>query len=549
MKNILIIIFIAFINIDTYSQINFFELFEDYFDHNNIGKELYYTNNPESFKDTSYNSLEIDLNDLEQLDKVAFENLSKNKNLVFLEIYNNKLFSDTTSQKLPDIGLLKNIKVLVFKGSTPNFDRNLFSEINKIDSLQYLVFTNLSKSINKYPDHDTVLKKLKGFKVLFGDYILPNDNNIVSFISNQNDNSLKTNLRKLKKKSLKQLSISIDTLDGSFCNLISNFKNLQYFSFEYKVLKPSISFSDVLKKLKKIEVLHLKNCISEDLKNLQALNNLKELELGIKKNINNNLDPVFNIKSLQDLQLSLDTLRMFQISKTNSPGLKRIKIYGNLKAIPIELCKIESLRELSLDYNEIEYLPQEIGNLINLETLNIKENKLKELPEEFCNLHNLKEVSISENYLKELPAKIGNLKNLKKFNAYFNEIQFLPPSLGDCRNLEVLNLNCNFLKELPEEITNLSELKELSLNSNKLTIIPKNLGNLTSLEYFDVGSRGCSLFDRKSTRTERTKNDISEIPVSIINLKKLTRLEFSQNEKLGDKSLEILMKTNSKTSI
>ena len=150
MKNILIIIFIAFIYIDTYSQINFFELFEDYFDHNNIGKELYYTNNPESFKDTSYKSLEIDLNDLEQLDKVAFENLSKNKNLVFLEIYNNKLFSDTTSQKLPDIGLLKNIKVLVFKGSTPNFDSNLFSEINKIDSLQYLVFTNLSKSINKY---------------------------------------------------------------------------------------------------------------------------------------------------------------------------------------------------------------------------------------------------------------------------------------------------------------------------------------------------------------------------------------------------------------
>lgn len=112
----------------------------------------------------------------------------------------------------------------------------------------------------------------------------------------------------------------------------------------------------------------------------------------------------------------------------------------DIQEIPVDLCKIKTLEQLCLQFNQIESLPEEIGDLINL-----------------------KDFKLGGNRLKTLPRSIGNLEKLEILTVWWNDLIKVPPEIGQLKNLRGLSFWGNPLASLPEEIANLTQLRELEL--------------------------------------------------------------------------------------
>ena len=118
-------------------------------------------------------------------------------------------------------------------------------------------------------------------------------------------------------------------------------------------------------------------------------------------------------------------------------------------AVPAEIGRLTSLRELWLNSNQLTSLPVEIGQLTSLERLYLKCNELT-----------------------SLPAEIGQLTSLEVLYLKCNELTSLPAEIGQLTSLEVLNLEGNELTSLPAEIGQLTSLLQLDLRGNQLTSVP-----------------------------------------------------------------------------
>ena len=121
-------------------------------------------------------------------------------------------------------------------------------------------------------------------------------------------------------------------------------------------------------------------------------------------------------------------------------------------SLPKELFKLNNLKSLSIEVEDLTKIPKEIvnlsiSNLINLYIIGC--HNLKEIPKEIGNLNNLGNcLSIKDcPNLKEMPKEIGNLGNLERLEIY----------------------NCPNLKEFPKEYWN----KEKNRNNRKLQSLLK----------------------------------------------------------------------------
>ena len=88
-----------------------------------------------------------------------------------------------------------------------------------------------------------------------------------------------------------------------------------------------------------------------------------------------------------------------------------------------------TLRELSLDHNNLTVLPAEIGFLTALENLTLHDNFLAELPAEIGFLTALQQLRLDRNRLRTLPDSIGNLACLTALHLDGNSLVALPASL------------------------------------------------------------------------------------------------------------------------
>ncbi len=544
-KNLITCILILFV-LQIFGQVRFIELFEDRFSTKDLGKELYYRNQNENFKDTSYQSLEIDIQDFMSLDFESFQSLCENKSIVLLNLYNYSFREDTNTVECPDFSRMKNIKYIIFSGSIPNFGKSLLSELIEMPNLQYLAFPTLPKNITAFSDYKNLMFKLKGISLVYGDQILPNGIKLESFKISQKNSLLKTNLDNILAKNLLELNISTDTLNQDLCKLISKFKNLEYLSLDYDYITPNVVLSKELQKLKSLLVLIIHNAHSEYLGFLPNNKSLKKMKLVFRKKNTGDIEPIFNIPSLEELEITSDSFMTMKIDKINVPKLRNLKIYGHLRELPEKICEISSLKELNLIFNDIEYLPKSISNLQNLEVINLDQNKLKQIPDEFCELRKLKNLMLSENYLTNLPDCIGNLLNLISLTADQNDIKNIPVSIGNCSELETLILDGNFLQTLPEEISKLKKLKVLKLCRNNISYLPDKINELIALEKLELSnSRHYSFMDKTENRIERAKNDLIQVPNSISLLENLKFIDFEGNPKISNEAINIFIKSKS----
>ena len=71
--------------------------------------------------------------------------------------------------------------------------------------------------------------------------------------------------------------------------------------------------------------------------------------------------------------------------------------------MPKEICKLSSLTELRLSYNQITAIPKEIGKLSSLKYLYLSDNQITAIPKEIEKLLSLTELRLSYNQITVLP--------------------------------------------------------------------------------------------------------------------------------------------------
>ena len=156
--------------------------------------------------------------------------------------------------------------------------------------------------------------------------------------------------------------------------------------------------------------------------------------------------------------------------------------FGLTGAVPAEIGRLSSLRELDLSYNQLTSLPAEIWQLTALQVLALNDNQLTSVPAEIGQLTWLERLWLNNNQLTSVPAEIGQLTSLERLSLYDNQLTSLPAEIWQLTSLEELRLSYNKLTSLPPEIWQLTSLRVLSLNDNPLTNLPAEIGQLTSLE-------------------------------------------------------------------
>ncbi|KAK8555770.1 hypothetical protein V6N13_069851 [Hibiscus sabdariffa] len=174
-----------------------------------------------------------------------------------------------------------------------------------------------------------------------------------------------------------------------------------------------------------------------------------------------------------------------RIARWRSTGIvalrdAKLKILATnlIERLPINLGKLQSLKIMILDGNQITSLPDEYllhGNVCKLHGVCVFQWLLTPV---FCpvgQLVRLEKLSISGNMLMSLPKTIGSLRNLSLLIVSNNKLKYLPESVGSCFSLKELQANDNLIEELPVSVCNLVHLKSLCLNNNKVSQIPPNL--------------------------------------------------------------------------
>lgn len=200
--------------------------------------------------------------------------------------------------------------------------------------------------------------------------------------------------------------------------------------------------------------------------------------------LNNNPLTHFQFRQLPSL-VALQTLHMraTQRSPSNLPSslegltcLADVDLsHNNLQKIPDCIYTLCNLKRLNMSDNEITEIGPGIEQWPKLEVLNMCRNKLTALPSQICKLESLRRLMVNENQLdfEGIPSGIGKIVGLEVFSAAHNRLEMIPEGLCRCPNLKKLILNSNRLVTLPEAIHFINEsLEQLELAENPEMVWP-----------------------------------------------------------------------------
>ncbi len=215
----------------------------------------------------------------------------------------------------------------------------------------------------------------------------------------------------------------------------------------------------------------------------------------------------------------------------------------NIKQYFAEQKKLREAQErIQLDDN-VKMLNSLIAVSDTLTTITIQASQMKELPDAIRSFKNLKSLTLRrcrDLSLEDVVFKLKDLKNLQVLEIIFSEKKNLPENLGELRQIKTLNLNGNKISTLPASMSNMA-LVEINLFNN--TPIQQNqafevLSKIKSLKRVNMG--GCRIGDLGDnfglmTQVEEIDlktNDIAKLPSNLEEMKRLKRINLSNNIKL-----------------
>ena len=145
----------------------------------------------------------------------------------------------------------------------------------------------------------------------------------------------------------------------------------------------------------------------------EAKNNWRELNLSKQGllSLPERLRERIEKEKVTDLDLSRNSLSSTSLPQLSvSLNLRKIDFSRNqFNELPLQVCRISSLRVLLLKCNKIKSLPQEMSSLVHLEELNLSGNEFKQFPSPLLSLSRLSFLHLGANQLQEVPAGISRL--------------------------------------------------------------------------------------------------------------------------------------------
>ncbi|KAJ1327119.1 hypothetical protein BSLG_010466 [Batrachochytrium salamandrivorans] len=229
------------------------------------------------------------------------------------------------------------------------------------------------------------------------------------------------------------------------------------------------------------------------------------------------IDPrIGELGALSILDLHNNTISMLPESIGSLQHLAILNLsFNRLSILPDAIFQLP-LVELYLQGNTIKELPHTIGNLSRLSVLDLSDNNLTELPPSMASLSSLLKLNISKNKLTNLGAvDINGFIHLTELNAGYNTISsFVAPNVSaiSLPKLKIFDLKNNRMGLL-DVILDCPELCDLCLSFNQITSIAAGVfSNLVELQILDLRD-----------------NALSEVPIDVLQLAQLKRLDLTNN--------------------
>ncbi|MCR6570843.1 flagellar hook-length control protein FliK [Campylobacter insulaenigrae] len=495
----------------------------------------------------------------------------------------NKLLDQISTEKDPNLAILKNNKNLNFAPNIANDLKKLQSELSKIPEFENFIQTleeliKPAKEAN-FKNTSALIKNSGIFLETKLNYALKEQNLPQSFFNLLN--SIKATSNQDLKKDIAQLDLkNLDTTNTlkELIYILQNHKK------ENKVSLENTSYKTLFKLFDKLE--NFKNYINKDSQNINnkkiqnmANHFIKDLNKNLAL-INKELSKPENIKIqnthiLKDLSQNIKELINFlkDIKNTQNHSLKeptninnekiqnKENLEKNLHKEQNELPKDEKNSNTIKDTKDFKNeLPKEkIQNKENLEKNLHKEQN--ELPKDEKNSNTIKD---TKDFKNENLAKEENTFINKSTNTTSNKNNFD----NTFENIFKTNKNLNFSQNLQEELlTNLS--KELNQTSKKLNEVLKaldlknydaknSLDDIKNIEKkLELSIKDLSKITQKSANEINSdlQKDIKSTLLQISNLAKnldnenvlnqtnrlITQLEFNQLLSLADNNIHTFL--------
>ena len=268
---------------------------------------------------------------------------------------------------------------------------------------------------------------------------------------------------------------------------------------------------------------------SKDIRGIEKLINLEYFRIS-GGNVYD-FSPLLKLEKLKEMRIDGENMDCLDGSFSLLTTLETVEIDGTkfTDVSPVE--QLENLISLHVNNSRVEFLPKNIRNLQKLELLSFSHNNLKNI-DEVKSLKNLKRLFFHYNSVEDI-SPIKELINLTRFGAQGNKIKDIS-AVTNLVNLTYLGLNENLIEEIPKEITNLKKLQRLELDYNNISNLP-DLKGLDSLDEMWLNNNALENEDlMKLDRLEHVRvlyvalNKITKVPI-MKNLKSLQELYLNYN--------------------
>ncbi|KAL9102065.1 MAG: hypothetical protein Q9163_002745 [Psora crenata] len=222
-------------------------------------------------------------------------------------------------------------------------------------------------------------------------------------------------------------------------------------------------------------------------------------------------------------------------------GLETLDLHGNsLRAMAPGLAALERLTILNVSKNCLDNHSLNIlSRVMALRELRVADNDIRgNINPDICELTNLEVLDLSRNGITELPPNIANLSALKSLLVSGNRLSSLPMKAVAYMSVRELDASRNNLKGclFPAEADLAVALKSIDVSHNALTSISENDDlTLPTIQTLNISENRIRALPKLSGWTNLITltadgNQITDIPVGLINLPALKNMDFARND-------------------
>ncbi|XP_053159663.1 malignant fibrous histiocytoma-amplified sequence 1 isoform X2 [Hemicordylus capensis] len=221
---------------------------------------------------------------------------------------------------------------------------------------------------------------------------------------------------------------------------------------------------------------------------LGELRLLEELDLSFNRLSRLPEEALARLQQLRALDVDHNQLPFFPQALLLLGALEELDCSGNrlLQSLPEGISALRRLKILWLSGTGLVALPEGLCQLGALESLMLDGNHLRALPAGFGSLQRLKMLNLSSNLLADFPAAVLALPGLEELYLSRNQLTLLPAGLCQLCHLRTLWLDNNRIRYLPDSIVQLHHLEELVLQGNQIAILPEGFGQLSRVSLWKI---------------------------------------------------------------